>query len=161
MVLQHDGVDRSPLSVDAVTKVVRGARRHGYCFTALDGRGQPGFPVPVASVSVKNAAEGRSALAVVRLDRMAGRPTSVALTVRSGSATIGHDLPALRARLTVLPGRLTASIAIPIRADGLTEPDERASVVIGQPSGVRIGTGTAVLTIPAQGAGSPARWSPH
>lgn len=161
VVLQHDGVNRSPLSVDAVARVVRGARRHGYCFTALDGRGQPGYPVPVASVSVKNAVEGRSAVAVVRLDRMAARPTSVALVVRSGSATTGDDLPALRARLTVLPGRLTASIAIPIRADGLTEPLEQASVVIGQPSGVRIGTGTAVLTIPAQGAGSPARWSPR
>lgn len=160
VVLQHDGVARSPLSVDAVAKVVRTARRHGYCFTALDGRGLPGYPVPVASVSVKNAPEGRSAVAVVRLDRMAARPTSVALVVRSASATIGNDLPALRARVTVQPGRLTATIAIPIRADGLTEPDERAVVWIGRPSGVRIGTSMALLTIPAQSAGGPARWTP-
>ncbi len=161
VVLQHDGVSRSPLSVDAVAKVVRTARRHGYCFTGLDARGLPGYPVPSASVSVRSALEGRSAVAVVRLDRMAGRATSVLLRVHSGSATIGHDLPALRARLTVEPGRLTASIAIPVRADGLTEPEERAVVTIEGPSGVRLGAARAVLSIPAQPVVSPARWSPQ
>lgn len=41
IVLQHDGVDRSPISVAAVAKVVRGARNRGFCFTGLDGRGRP------------------------------------------------------------------------------------------------------------------------
>lgn len=41
IVLQHDGVDRSPVSVAAVTKVVRVARQRGYCFTGLDRRGRP------------------------------------------------------------------------------------------------------------------------
>lgn len=161
VVLQHDGVSRSPLSVAAVAKVVRVARRHGYCFTALDARGRPGYPSPLASVSVRDATEGRSALAVVRLDRMAGRRTSVLVTVRSASARIGNDLPALRTRVTVLPGRLSATVAIPLRADGFTEPTEQAVVTIGAPSGVRLGVSTAVLTIPAQSAGGPARWSPR
>ncbi len=46
IVLQHDGVDRSPVSVAAVAKVVRGARHRGYCFTGLDGRGRPSLTVP-------------------------------------------------------------------------------------------------------------------
>ncbi len=41
VVLQHDGVDRSPVSVSAVAKVVRVARRRGFCFAGLDGRGRP------------------------------------------------------------------------------------------------------------------------
>ncbi|MEV5002868.1 polysaccharide deacetylase family protein [Nocardioides sp. LML1-1-1.1] len=39
VVLQHDGVARSPLSVAAVAEVVTKARRRGYCFTGLDGSG--------------------------------------------------------------------------------------------------------------------------
>lgn len=46
VVLQHDGVDRSPVSVAAVAKVVRGARERGFCFTGLDGRGQPSLAAP-------------------------------------------------------------------------------------------------------------------
>lgn len=41
VVLQHDGVDRSPISVAAVAKVVRVARQRGFCFTGLDRRGRP------------------------------------------------------------------------------------------------------------------------
>lgn len=41
VVLQHDGVDRSPVSVAAVAKVVRGARNRGFCFTGLDRHGRP------------------------------------------------------------------------------------------------------------------------
>ncbi|HWJ08263.1 MAG TPA: polysaccharide deacetylase family protein [Nocardioides sp.] len=41
IVLQHDGVDRSPISVAAVAEVVRVARQRGFCFTGLDQRGRP------------------------------------------------------------------------------------------------------------------------
>ena len=58
IVLQHDGVRRSPTSVDAVPLVIRGARRRGYCFVALDERGRPGFPTPTVSVSASNAGRG-------------------------------------------------------------------------------------------------------
>ena len=46
VVLQHDGVNNSPNSIAAVPMVVTEARRRGYCFTALDARGQKMFPVP-------------------------------------------------------------------------------------------------------------------
>jgi peptidoglycan/xylan/chitin deacetylase (PgdA/CDA1 family) len=44
VVLQHDGVDRSPISIRAVPRVVRVARQRGYCFVGLDGRGLPRWP---------------------------------------------------------------------------------------------------------------------
>lgn len=46
VVLQHDGVDRSPVSVAAVATVVRVARQRGYCFTGLDGHGRPSLSAP-------------------------------------------------------------------------------------------------------------------
>ncbi|WP_157538373.1 MULTISPECIES: polysaccharide deacetylase family protein [unclassified Nocardioides] len=160
IVLQHDGVTRSPISVDAVTRVIRTARRRGYCFTGLDERGLPGFPSPLASVSVRQGAEGGFAVATVRLDRMAGRRTAVTLSVRSGSATVGTDLADVRTRVVIPAGRLTASVRIPILADGLAEPVERAAVDISAPSGVRIGRGTASLVIGAVMAARTGRWSP-
>lgn len=45
IVLQHDGVDRSPISIRAVPIVVRTARRRGYCFVELDRTGHPAWPV--------------------------------------------------------------------------------------------------------------------
>ncbi|GAB4008012.1 polysaccharide deacetylase family protein [Nocardioides ultimimeridianus] len=45
IVLQHDGVDRSPISIRAVPLVVRTARRRGYCFVELDRHGLPRWPV--------------------------------------------------------------------------------------------------------------------
>lgn len=39
IVLQHDGVTRSPLSAAAVAEVVRTARHRGYCFAGLDRSG--------------------------------------------------------------------------------------------------------------------------
>ncbi|HJQ05227.1 MAG TPA: polysaccharide deacetylase family protein [Nocardioides sp.] len=44
VVLQHDGVDRSPISVRAVSVVVRTARRRGYCFVELNQNGRPAWP---------------------------------------------------------------------------------------------------------------------
>jgi peptidoglycan/xylan/chitin deacetylase (PgdA/CDA1 family) len=44
VVLQHDGVERSPVSVRAVPTVVRVARRRGYCFVGLDRSGRPSWP---------------------------------------------------------------------------------------------------------------------
>lgn len=77
IVLQHDGVRRSPTSVDAVPLVIRGARRRGYCFVALDERGRPGFPTPTASVSVSDTREGEPAVATGRLSKRQGaRPAS-------------------------------------------------------------------------------------
>lgn len=57
VVLQHDGVDRSPISVAAVAKMVRSARQRGYCFTGLDRRGRPSL---AASRPLRAAQPARS-----------------------------------------------------------------------------------------------------
>lgn len=41
VVLQHDGVENSPATLAAVPREVRRLRARGYCFVALDARGEP------------------------------------------------------------------------------------------------------------------------
>lgn len=48
VVLQHDGVDRSAISVGAVRQVIRVAKARGYCFAALNANGRPGTPAPAS-----------------------------------------------------------------------------------------------------------------
>ena len=147
IVLQHDGVRRSPTSVDAVPLVIRGARRRGYCFVALDERGRPGFPTPTVSVSATNTREGEPAVATVRLSKPPGRATSVLLRTRSRSATVGKDVDRIARRVTIPAGDLALRVRIPVRRDGTDERRERFQVTIGRPRGVRIGDGSALVRI--------------
>ncbi len=147
IVLQHDGVQRSPTSVSAVPLVIRGARARGYCFVALDERGRPGFPTPGASVSVTHAREGRAAVATIRLSKPAGRATSVRLRTRSLTADVGADLDRVTRRVTVPAGRLKARVRIPVTRDGTDEPTERFEVRIDRPRGVRVDRGRATSRI--------------
>lgn len=147
IVLQHDGVARSPISIDAVPMVIRGARRRGYCLTALDERGHPGFPTPDASVSVTDGAEGEQAVATVTLSKPAGRPVSVRLRTRSGTAQVGTDLPRVVTRVRVPAGRLSARLPVPLTDDALDEHTERFRVKIAFPRGVRITDDTAAARI--------------
>ena len=147
IVLQHDGVARSSISVDAVPLVIRGARARGYCFVALDERGLPGFPTPTASVSVPNTREGEPAVATVRLNKPAGRATSVVLRTRSRSATMGNDVARVNRRVTIPAGELALQVRIPVPKDGTDERRETFGVTIGRPRGVRIGDGSALPRI--------------
>ena len=144
IVLQHDGVGHSPVSVNAVPKVVRRARDRGYCFTALDERGRPGFPTPRASVSVTDTREGEPAVARVRLSKPPGRTTSVLLRTRSRSATVGKDVDRIARRVRIRAGRLSTRVRIRVPDDGIDEFAERFEVTIGRPRGLRIGDGSAV-----------------
>ena len=147
IVLQHDGVGHSPVSVDAVPMVIRGARSRGYCFTALDERGRPGFPTPRAAVSVTDTREGGAAVATIRLSKPPGRATSMVLRTRSRTATVGKDVGRIARRVTIPAGSLSARVRIPAARDGIDEYAERFEVTIGRPRGVRIGDGTAVSRI--------------
>lgn len=147
IVLQHDGVTRSPISIDAVPMVIRGARSRGYCFTALDERGRPGFPTPDASVSVTNTREGEVAVATIRLSKPPGRATSVMLRTGSRSATVGEDVDQITRRVNIPAGDLAVRVRIRVPRDGTDEYAERFSVTINSPRGVRIGEGTALARI--------------
>lgn len=148
IVLQHDGVNRSPISVGAVAQVVQGARRRGYCFTALDEKGRPGFPTPTATLVTRDGVEGGSAVVRVRLDRMAGRDTAVVVETHSGTATVGSDLPRLSTRVVVPAGKRSATLRIPLTSDGVLEPAETFTVRLRSPEGLRLDTErSATVTI--------------
>ncbi len=147
VVLQHDGVRRSPTSIAAVPAVVRGARRRGFCFTALDERGRPGFPTPRVSVSVTDAAEGRRAIATIRLSKPPGRTTSVRLRTVSRSGRVGSDVERVARRVAVPAGRLTVRVPIGILRDDKDEPEEAFAVRISRPRGLALGRQLAVARI--------------
>jgi peptidoglycan/xylan/chitin deacetylase (PgdA/CDA1 family) len=147
IVIQHDGVGTSPASVAAVPRVVREARRRGYCFVALDEHGEPGFPTPRASLQVEDAREGRAAVATITLDRPTARDTSVRLRTRSGSATSGLDFTPVDVRVVIPAGALQARVAIPLLGDRIDEADERFQVVLHHPRHLRVAQGRDVATI--------------
>lgn len=140
IVLQHDGVANSPASVAAVPRVVREARRRGYCFVALDEQGRPGFPTPVAGLGgpARRVAEGDRARLTVRLSKPAARDVSVGVALQRASAQAA-DATLSRSRVVVPAGRLSAAVTLGVRRDGVDEPDERLSVRLTAPTGVRIG----------------------
>lgn len=147
VVLQHDGVGNSPASIAAVPRVIREARRRGYCFVALDEAGEPGFPVPRASLRVSGAPEGRSARAVVTLDRPTARTTSVRLVTRSGSALATTDFAGRAVVVRFPAGSLRQEVQIPIVRDRLDEADERFTVRLLRPRHLVVRRGVARVDI--------------
>lgn len=147
IVLQHDGIARSPISIAAVPKVVRRARQRGYCFTALDERGRPGFPTPRVSVSVTDAAEGRRAIATIRLSKPPGRRTSVRVRTVSRTARVGSDVVRIARRVAVPAGRLRVRVPIDVLADRIDEHAEEFTVRITRPRGLALGRDRAVARI--------------
>ncbi len=112
IVLQHDGVNRSPISVAAVSQVVRVAKRRGYCFTALNERGRPGFPPPTVTAVAKDGVEGGEAVVRLTLDRAPGRDTALSVEAASGTASVGADLPPFATRVEALRRIWTPAFSI-------------------------------------------------
>jgi peptidoglycan/xylan/chitin deacetylase (PgdA/CDA1 family) len=147
IVLQHDGVNRSPLSVAAVERVIRVAKRRGYCFTALDEKGRPGFPTPLVSAVANDVVEGTEAVVTLELAQPAGRDTAVVVEAASGTAAVGTDLPAFRARVRIPAGKVQVTVRIPVATDAVVEPAETFSVVLRDPEGLQVGQPTTVTVI--------------
>lgn len=86
VVLQHDGVTRSPLTLRALPREITTLRKRGYCLAALGADGRPTPPVPVATVTAARhrVVEGGRVRLTVHLDR----PTTRATTVRTTSGTV-------------------------------------------------------------------------
>jgi peptidoglycan/xylan/chitin deacetylase (PgdA/CDA1 family) len=147
LVLQHDGIGHSPVSIDAVPLVIRAARKRGYCFTALDENGHPGFPTPRADLDVTPTREGGSVVVTIRIDKPAGRSTSVWLRTRSDTARVARDVARIARRVTIPAGRLATRLRIRVPRDGIDEYRERFRVTVGRPHGVRIGDGEAFARI--------------
>ncbi|MGA8847751.1 MAG: polysaccharide deacetylase family protein [Nocardioides sp.] len=145
VVLQHDGVRNSPASVAAVPVVVREARRRGYCFTALDERGRPGFPTPTVALDVDRARvpEGGRVRWRLTLDKPTARSTAVDVQLRSPAT--GRILATVPA--TFKAGRLTTSGSLKVPRDGRDQTSERWDLDLVNPVGLRVPAGTSSSTV--------------
>ena len=139
VVLQHDGVGNSPASISAVPRIIREARRRGYCFVALDERGRPGFPTPTASLSVSTprVAEGRP----VRLSLTLDKPTARATSLRVLAVDKKTGAPAGSVRVAFRAGRTSARASLPTTRDGLDGPTRRLDLRLASPRGLRVKRG--------------------
>ncbi len=149
IVLQHDGVRRSPASVEAVPHIVRVARSRGYCFTHLDANGRPAVPVPLLRMSVTGGREaGRVPVRVtLTLDRPTSRAVTVRLTTAPGTALSGRDYTAVSRTVRFPVGATRATVAVPVVDDALREGVERFAVRLSSPSGLRLATAARTATI--------------
>lgn len=142
IVLMHDGVQNSPSSVGAVPRIVGEARRRGYCFVALDERGQPGYPTPTAKLSVRpkdrHVREGDRLELTVSLSKPAGRATTIRLKLKGRTASLGHDVERPGGLVRIPAGSLSARVPVPVESDDLDEPNERFEVRLVSPDGVRL-----------------------
>lgn len=124
IVLQHDGIRNSPASIDAVPKVVRAAKRRGFCFAGLSSAGRMAPPVPRVRIAALGVREGYPVWARVVLDRPTSRATSVLLTTVAGSARAGSDFVSRRTRVWFPAGRTRVLVRIPTVSDTRDEWDE-------------------------------------
>lgn len=144
IVLQHDGVRRSPASVEAVPRIVSGARARGYCFATLGDNGRPAPPVPTLGVTVTQGREAGQVPVrlVLHLDEPTSRPVSVRVTTAGATATPGADFTPVDRTVVFPVGVTTMSVTVPVLDD--TEPEglEQLSLRFTRASGLRLGVGT-------------------
>lgn len=149
IVLQHDGVRRSPISVSAVPRIVDGARRKGFCFAALDGRGRPAPPVPAlrATATVANEAGRVPARLTLSLDRPTSRRVSVRVSTAAGTARPGLDFVPV-SRTVVFPvGSTRATVTVPVVDDARFEPLETYGVRFSLARGLRTPVRPTTVTV--------------
>lgn len=93
VVLQHDGVARSPLTLRALPREISVLRKRGFCFASLGPDGRPTPPVPVATVTAgrHRVPEGGRVRLTVHLDRPTSRPTTVRTTAGTVRIPVGQQ----------------------------------------------------------------------
>ena len=137
IVLQHDGVKRSAISVRAVPRIIRGARARGYCFTPLDARGHQVMPVPRLSAQVRGGREGTTHIRVqLKLSTPTPRVTSVRLTTGNETATAGADYVPVDAVVRFAPGVTQRTVQIRVVDDEAHEPVETLRIQLGSLRGL-------------------------
>ena len=81
------------------------------------------------------------------MSEASGRSVTVQYATTSGTATAGSDYQIRTGTVTLLTGRLTQTIAVPIIGDSVGELDETLLVTLSSPAGAVLGTSQAVGTI--------------
>jgi peptidoglycan/xylan/chitin deacetylase (PgdA/CDA1 family) len=141
IVLLHDGVARSSITLAAVPGIISGAQERGYCFALLGPSGQPVPPVPrvrVTDAHVKEADPGTGVPLVftVALDRPTSHPVS--LRVRTDPGTAQHDIDyrAVEQRVDFPVGTTTRDVVVWVRGDRVDEQQERLRLLLDAPDGL-------------------------
>jgi peptidoglycan/xylan/chitin deacetylase (PgdA/CDA1 family) len=152
IVLLHDGVARSGLTLGAVPSVITRARARGYCFARLGPDGNPAPPVPRTRIRDAAGREGGSGTSgrlrfTIRMDRPTSRAVSVRVRTADGSATRGLDYRGVDRRVDFPTGTVSRTISVRIRDDRTDEPAERLQVRLDRPRGMTLGRRTATGTI--------------
>ena len=83
----------------------------------------------------------------VRLSSASSVPITVAYTTQAGTATSGTDYNAVAGTLTFAPGETVKTVQVSVVADMAAEGNESFQVVLSNPTGATIATGTATGTI--------------
>lgn len=104
---------------------------------------QSPITLSLGAVSVPEGATGTTTPArfTVTLSRADAAPVTVPWSVAGGTATPGLDYGTAAGTVTVPAGATSATFDVPVLGDALDEPDETATVSVGDP------TVTATLTI--------------
>jgi peptidoglycan/xylan/chitin deacetylase (PgdA/CDA1 family) len=165
IVLLHDGVGRSPITLRAVPRIIHGARQRGYCFAALGPAGRPAPPVPTVTASAPEVTEGSlgeitPVTVTLRLDQPTSRRVSLRLRTTSGSAAAGEDFLPVSRRVRFPVGVTKRSVPVSVLGDDLAEGDESLLVVLDRPYRLRMaGAPVTVTIVDDDGLPPVAAWS--
>ncbi|GGF69232.1 hypothetical protein GCM10007301_31150 [Azorhizobium oxalatiphilum] len=112
--------------------------------------------VSVANASVAEGDAGTVNLAfTVTLSQATSVPVSIAYGTQDGTATAGSDYTATSGTLTFAAGETSKVIHVTVSGDTAVEAAETLKLVLSQPSGVTIASGTATGTIVNDDAAQP------
>jgi len=165
VILDHDGVANSRNTLAALSRIVRGVRVRGYCFTRLGTNGKPMVPVPTLTVHTTSGAEAGAKTKPVTVQLTLSRPTTHAVRVRlhtaDGSALARYDYGATIATVRFPAGSTHATVTIPIVDDKYSEPTESFWLVLDRPHGLVIDPSSTKVAVsiadddPPGSAGTP------
>ncbi|MEZ5097211.1 MAG: polysaccharide deacetylase family protein [Nocardioides sp.] len=152
VVLLHDGVARSSITLQALPAIVREARARGYCFARLGPGGRPTPPVPAVSVPDTVVREGdpgspTTLRFTLRLDRPTSRRVSVRVRTASVSAVTGDDFTRVVRRVRFPVGVVRRSVAVSVRGDRIDEARERMRLRLDRGRRLTIADARATGTI--------------
>jgi chitinase len=83
----------------------------------------------------------------IKLSAASSTPVTVTYSTQDGTATAGSDYTAVSGTVTFAPGETTKSVVVTILGDTVVEPDETFNLLLSNPGGATLGTGTATATI--------------
>jgi hypothetical protein len=113
--------------------------------TIIDNDPQP--TITISNIKVSDSGSTPNAIFTVSLSAPSSNPITVDYQTANGTAMAGVDYQAKSGKLTILAGTTSATIAIPIVTDALTEPDETFTVNLGNAVNATLTTATGIGTI--------------